>query len=105
MKEIKNILVVEDQRAPLEAIEFALKDSLPALRIEARISFVINFDAAKLAIESGEEFQLILLDHRMPRRDVGNLEEEDFSKFSKRLEDIGYGLIPLIRAEQPECRV
>jgi len=62
---------------------------------------VTNFEAAKLAIESQESFDLILLDHRLPRADLGNLEDEDFSRFSESLEEIGYSLIPTIREHQP----
>lgn len=102
METINKILVVEDQEGPLDAIKCALSETLPALNIQAEITYVTNFDDALGRIRSDEHFELILLDHRMPRVNVGDLEDRDFDAFSEALEDIGYGLIPEIRRLHPE---
>jgi len=91
------VLIVEDQKYPLEALEFAVKNVMPA----AEYDIAQSFTAAEQAIE-GERYDIILLDHRLPREDTGNLEMEDMSSFSDLLREIGYNLIPQIKEKCPE---
>ena len=105
MPKLEHILVVEDQEMPQDAIKYALAQTLPEINREAVVTYVTNFEAAKLAIASNAEFELIILDHRMPRSDVGNLEDRDPRAFSESLVDIGYTLIPEIREARPNCKV
>jgi CheY-like chemotaxis protein len=93
-----NLLIVEDQSLPLEALEAAVK----AVGLE-------KYDVARCYVDAECKIQhntydLVLLDHRMPRKVVCT-EEEDFDRFSRSLESIGYGLIPLIRERNPSAVV
>ncbi len=105
MQKIENVLVIEDQKATTDAIKFGLNETFKELAMCPKVTYITNFDAAREIINSGSEFQIVLLDHRLPRVDLGNLEEDDFEDFSARLLDIGYTLIPEIRASLPNAKI
>src|SRR3989344_1446865 len=88
-------IIIEDQQYPLEALERAVK----AVGIS-------QYDVAHHYVQARNfilknTYDLVLLDHRMPYGDPGNLEQEDFSRFSDSLADLGYTLIPEIRVRMP----
>lgn len=94
-----SILIVEDQRLPLKALEVAVKRALPGEQ----------YDVARCYSDAEQQiahnsYSLVLLDHRMPR-DTVCTEEEDFERFSESLENIGYGLIPAIKERDPSAVV
>ena len=92
-------LIVEDQRFTLEALEYAVNTVFP--------KYVPNFekgnydvarsfrDAQANILEEG--YEIVLLDHRMPFEDQGDLEKTDFDSFSASLQNIGYSLVPIIK--------
>ena len=94
------LLIVEDQMYTLEALELAVQEAGPKYGFEKH-DVARCYDRAKEMIES-DSYKVILLDHRMPKEDQGTLEKTNSRKFRSRLQDIGYGLIPLIRAKDPE---
>tara|TARA_Y100000310_G_scaffold319609_1_gene375071 strand:+ start:377 stop:802 length:426 start_codon:yes stop_codon:yes gene_type:complete len=96
------ILIVEDQHYPFELLSMVVKTLAENLFSSFSIDVARYFNDAKQKIERNE-YNIILLDHRMPRTDVGNLEDEDFQRFSNSLQNIGYSLIPLIREKNPKC--
>lgn len=63
-----------------------------------------SFTAAKQAIEE-EYYDIIILDHRIPMENTGNLENEDMSSSSALLKEIGYSLITQIKEKCPETIV
>jgi len=101
------VLVVEDQKYPLEAIQGAVNRVFP----QNYSGFAKNgFDSAKFYdgakhLVDGSSYDFVFLDHRMPRTDVGDLEETDMDAFSGSLEGIGYGLISAIRGKNPNAVV
>ena len=103
MKEIKSVLVVEDQKWTTMAIKDGLADSFGELSIQAKVEFVTSFAEAEQAIKEKDSIDLILLDHRMPHTPQGTLEDDDFDAFCETLGNIGYSLIPLIRERQPDA--
>jgi CheY-like chemotaxis protein len=101
------ILIVEDQKYPLEALEFAVGKVMPR-HFEG---FTKNdYDVARCYSKAEEQvgkanYDMILLDNRMPYEDQGDLEDKDFSRFSANLENTGYRLIPLIKSKNPKTTV
>jgi CheY-like chemotaxis protein len=93
------ILIVEDQKYPLMALEKALKEVFPKYHPEVFSGYEIIkcYNEAEKAIDS-KVYDFIFLDHRLPLEDQGNLEDEDMDKFSASLKNMGYELIPRIRA-------
>lgn len=93
------MLIVEDQEYPLMALEKAVKEVFPKHYPEAFSGYEIAkcYNEAEQAVTSGN-YDFILLDHRLPLENPGNLENEDMNKFSASLKNIGYRLIPKIRA-------
>ena len=92
------LLIVEDQSFPLEALEAAVKS----------VGFG-QYDVARCYADAErriqhDKYDLVLLDHRMPREIVCT-EEDDFDRFSASLENIGYGLIPSIKQRNPSAVV
>ena len=91
-------LVIEDQEGPLEMLIAALsKTDIP-------------FDVAKWYLQAEEMirnggYDLVFLDHRMPRNDPGCTDSEDFDKFCVQLENIGYNLTGLIRETLPDAAI
>lgn len=97
------ILLVEDQQGPLKL--------LAGIIIEAAINFndyqfviATSYKEAKINIENGV-FDIVLLDHRLPYEDQGDLENTDFDKFCESLQNVGYGLITEIKRKNPNCIV
>ena len=101
---IPRILIVEDQEAPREALEYAVDTVVPRYDIayapESRKTATCYSEASELITLN--HYDLILLDHRMPIRPTGNLERDNFDLFSAQLVNVGYGLIPLILQKNPE---
>jgi CheY-like chemotaxis protein len=95
------LLIVEDQRYPLRSLEHAVKTVGPKYFSDLTYEVAKCFNDAKAKLEQ-ERYGIVLLDHRMPVADVGNLEETDFNAFSDSLKDIGYSLIEQIRHRNPE---
>jgi len=48
-------------------------------------------------------YDIIFLDHRMPYDDPGYTDMDDYAAFSKILENIGYGLMPMLQEHQPQA--
>ena len=94
------ILIVEDQRYPLEALEEAVikvaPEYIPEFDPEEDYVVAKSFNTARDLIEENE-YDLVLLDHRMPLTDQGDLEETDLSRYSGTLHEIGYSLIEKIK--------
>jgi len=99
------LLLVEDQGPPLRALEGAIKAILPKYcsGFSPQDYDVARCYAKAEELISSHSYDLILLDHRMPCQDTGELETEDFNAFCSRLENIGYGLIPLIKEKSPSA--
>lgn len=101
----QRILIVEDQRLALELLESAVNRVLPKFYPDFQKG---NYDVARFyedALDkiSNNSYGVVLLDHSMPKNDVGNLEDTDFDSYSDCLEDIGYSLIPEIRKSNPSA--
>lgn len=101
------VLIVEDQQGPREVLEFAVKKALP---IVAPGFTKADYDVAGCYDRAGElveqtRYDVVLLDHRMPVADQGDLEERDLSAYSGTLRNIGYSLIPRIRELNPAALV
>ncbi len=99
------LLIVEDQSPPLRALEGAVKAILPKYCSGFSPQ---DYDVARCYTQAEElisshGYDLILLDHRMPCEDTDNLEQDDFRAFCDKLENIGYGLIPLIKEKSPSA--
>lgn len=48
-------------------------------------------------------YDLVFLDHRMPRENPGCTDDKEKDRFYDQLENIGYGLIPTIRKYNPNA--
>lgn len=94
------LLIVEDQKYPLMALKGAVRSVAPDCELD--VSKCYSDVEAKIGSNS---YDVILLDHRMPRNDVGDLESRDMIKFSSLLENIGYTLIPQIKARNQSTLV
>jgi CheY-like chemotaxis protein len=96
--EIRKTLIVEDQERPLKLLREAVEDTLPNSRIdEAR-----SYTSARNQIMQ-ENYDLILLDDRMPYNDLIGLEQSDLKEYSNHLESLGYSLAPEIRERNPNA--
>lgn len=103
----KKILIVEDQRYPLQALKYAVSKMMPRYYEEftkADYEVAKCYSSAKEKISSNK-YWTVLLDNRMPYLDQGNLEDRDMERFSASLEEIGYNLIPLIKSRNPKTIV
>ncbi len=89
------ILIVEDQNGPLETLEFAVRTVFSKYFSEFHYDTARCYEDAQRMIKIG--YDIVFLDHRMPRSDPGDLEDKDFDAFSRRLENIGYGLVSSIK--------
>ena len=98
---MKKVLVVEDQEMPWMMFKAALKACgiPPETVVRARC-----YSEAEEKIQS-EKYDLIFLDHRMPMDDPGFTDSLDLKAFSGYLQEIGYGLLPLIATHQPQAVV
>ncbi|MBU2638082.1 MAG: hypothetical protein KJ955_03855 [Nanoarchaeota archaeon] len=94
------ILIVEDQKLPLKALEGAVKSAMPGESYD-----VARCYSGAEGLIANNNYSIVLLDHRMPYSDISGLEDRDFEAFSNTLEDIGYGLIPLIKQRNPNAVV
>ena len=94
------LLIVEDQSGPLEALEFAVKTVFPTYFTKFHYDTARCYEDAQGMISNRYDF--ILLDHQMPIRNVGNLEDTDFDSFSKSLRPVGYSLISEIKRYNPQ---
>ncbi len=97
------LLIVEDQSGPLEALVFAVNKVMPAHYTDFSKG---GYDVARCYADaekriSENDYQLVLLDHRIPYEDQGDLERTDFGRFCSSLENIGYTLIPVIKGRNP----
>jgi CheY-like chemotaxis protein len=102
-----NVLIVEDQHYPLDALTMAVKKVLPKYDSgfsSDNLHVAKNYLAAKERINANV-YDLVLLDHRMPCDDVGDLEEKNFDEFCAMLDNLGYGLIPDIRRSSPSSLI
>ena len=91
------ILVIEDPAAPWD--NFSLILTQMCGMTNAQIDHARWYTEAKEMIEM-EQYDVILLDHRMPYDDPRCTDETNFRKFSAQLRNIGYGLLPLIETRQ-----
>lgn len=89
-------LIVEDQKYPRSA----LKTAVMMIDSSYSLDFSTNYSDARDKISSNS-YDVVLLDHRMPMNDVGDLESKDMKAFSASLENIGYSLIPVIESRNP----
>ncbi len=99
---MKKILVIEDQEACWGGYLFALT--------EERNIPLENVQRARWYTEAEEKlisdkYDVIFLDHRMPYNDPKCTDVSDFDAFSKHFQNIGYGLLPLIKEHQPEALI
>ena len=102
---INKILIVEDQEATLESLENAVDIVMPRFDADYKpshkeIAKCYSYEMKKITNSS---YDLILLDHRMPIQEVGNLERTNFDLFSAQLVNIGYSLIPIIQQKLPKA--
>jgi CheY-like chemotaxis protein len=101
------LLIVEDQRNTLEALEFAVNNVIPNYFPDfTKESYEVSrcyLDTQNRILEN--DYEVILLDNRMPYEDQTELEISDFSRFSATLENIGYNLIPVIKEKNPSTLV
>ena len=101
------LLIVEDQKWPLEALELAVNEVVPAhFPYFSKESYDVArcYNDAQRRISSGE-YDIVLLDHRLPYEDQGDLESIDMNRFSAGLKNIGYSLIPVIKQRNPNTFV
>lgn len=101
------LLIVEDQEYPLEALVRAVNKVMPTHYTDFS---KCNYDVARCYIDaqsriSKNDYQIILLDNRMPYENQGDLETTDFDRFCSCLENIGYNLIPIIKEKNPNTVV
>ncbi len=101
--EMTKILIVEDQSGPLEALEFAVKTVFPAYSTEFHYDTARCYEDAQRMIQN--DYDIVLLDHVMPIKDVGDLEDADFDSFRKSLRPVGYSLISEIKGQNPRTVV
>ena len=99
------MLIVEDQKYPLMALELAVKSlsDKAILKVDELKVVKCYLDAERLF--DSKEYDIILLDNRMPMENLGDLEDTDFEKFSQSLKNIGYSLIPRIREKSPHALI
>lgn len=101
------LLIVEDQKYPLEALEHAVIEVMPRHFkgfTKNDYDVVKSYNSAQKRIESST-YGIVLLDNRMPYEDQGDLEDRDMRKFSETLDNIGYSLISDIKRKNPNTIV
>lgn len=100
------ILVVEDQENSQVALQCAVNRVVQrywsTFDGKEDVAYAASYESARQAVTQ-DSYALVLLDHRMPMQDVGDLERRDFNAFSDCLENIGYSLIPQIRESSPDA--
>ncbi len=96
------ILVIEDQETPWENFLIIL---VQICKIgKENIERARWYTEAQEKIQSGH-YDIVFLDHRMPYSDPGCTDSTDSRRFSDQLQQIGYGLIPLLQEKQLEAKV
>lgn len=95
------VLIVEDQKWPLKALLRVVNEALKCHFSDYSVTVAKYFKQAEAFVKE-QIFDFILLDHRLPYDDPGNLEETDFDKFSDMLDDLGYSLISRIKEKNPK---
>ena len=103
---IPRVLIVEDQ-GPLETLERAVNEIFPkhyAGFTSSNYHVARCYNDAQSRIFAGD-YEFIILDHRMPLEDVGDLEDKDFDAFCRTLQNVGYRLIPLIKKKNSQTIV
>jgi len=93
------LLIVEDQRFPLKALDNAVRRVVPRYFPGFGYDTARSYNEASSMIPAG--YEIILLDHRLPRENTGDLEDMNFEAFTEGLEEIGYSLIPGIKGLNP----
>lgn len=93
-----NILIIEDQECPLEALEFAVEKVMPNVTYEV----ARDINTAKSRINDSQ-YDIVFVDHRMPYEHDAELEKNDLRSYSDTLVNYGYNLIPLIREKSPNA--
>ncbi len=93
------ILIVEDQKLTLESLEYAVNAVFPKYFPEFQKR---QYDVARCYRNARDKiieniYQFILLDHKIPMNDPGDLEDTNFHAFCNSLQNIGYTLISGIR--------
>jgi CheY-like chemotaxis protein len=101
------LLIVEDQKWTLMSLKAAVDSVMPAYFPGFSKK---DYDIAKWYADAEQKisqnsYDIVLLDHRMPYDDVGDLEETDMKKFSASLENIGYSLVKPIKKKNPKAIV
>lgn len=95
------ILIIEAQRYSRELIEDAVKTIFSRyfsdFIYEIDCDVVQSYSAAKEFFSYGN-YDIVLLDNRIPFEDTGNMEFENLRRFSDLLRDIGYDLIPIFKS-------
>lgn len=89
---ITKILIVEDQEGPLEALQHAVQKVMP----EAQADVAKWYSQAEDRINQ-TNYDIILLDNRMPYNNPGCTDKNNFDRFVKTLQNVGYQLIPKIK--------
>ena len=94
------MLFVEDQEGPWNSWNsFAFNDNFPKYFPGFNET---NYDRARWYTEAKElisknNYDAVFLDHGMPYDNPGCTDQQDFDRFSKQIEKIGYTLIPYIK--------
>lgn len=101
---MNRILIVEGQSQVVTALECALREISPRYLGNAGFDVSRDFSCAQRRI-ANESYGLVILDHRIPKCDVGDLDERDFADYCARLESIGYFLIGQIKSRNPAAIV
>ena len=97
------ILVIEDQEAPWDNYLLALTQMCEIARVD--IDRAGCYTEAEEKICGTKQYDVIFLDHRMPHDDPGCTDQDNFERFCESLENIGYGLLPLLAEKQPKAVV
>lgn len=100
------ILVLEDQKYPLESLQIAINEVFPEFFPDAKLELDIasSYNGAILLINANQ-YDFAFIDHRIPWNDLGNMEDEDFKRFSSLLEEVGYELIDEVKKTSPNVVV
>ncbi len=96
------ILVIEDQEMNWDLYETILARKCRISKED--ITRARWYTEAERRIIDGF-YDLVFLDHRMPYDDPGYTDTDDYAAFSKILDNIGYGLMPMIQEHQPQAVV
>ena len=95
------ILVIEDQEAPWDNFLLCLTQICKVARVD--IDRARYYTEAEKMIGGTTQYDLIFLDHRMPHDDPGCTDINNFERFCQQLDNIGYGLLPLLAEAQPKA--